>query len=216
MQRVMSGGHHHETPGLGYGATGRPSAGPDDAAALVLLMRCDGPACEQCRAVAGVLRTYGLGTLPLDMPVGDAVGGADVAVQIRCLDDALDVFKRRTDEAHWRRPALGLFGACNAAAAALQVAAARPGDVAALVLLGARVDLAPRLGEVRAPTLLLVGDRDSERLRVNRNALRRLQCKKRLEIVPGATNRFDEPGALDAVAHLSADWFVENVLRRRH
>jgi pimeloyl-ACP methyl ester carboxylesterase len=212
----MSGGNHREAPGLGHGATARPSQRPDEAAALVLLMQCGSQAGEQCRTLAGVLHDYGLGTVQLDMPVSDAAGGEDMALQIRCLDDALDALKRQPEAAHRRRPALGLFGARSAAAAALQVAAARPGDVAALVLLGARVDLAPRLGEVRAPTLLLVGARDTAPLRVNRNALPRLQCKKRLEIVPGATNRFDEPGALDAVAHLTADWFVENVLRRGH
>jgi pimeloyl-ACP methyl ester carboxylesterase len=64
------------------------------------------------------------------------------------------------------------------------------------------------LPQVQAPTLLIVGGADRDVLRANRDVLRALQCEKRLEIVPGATHLFDEPGALDAVAHLAADWFV--------
>jgi putative phosphoribosyl transferase len=106
---------------------------------------------------------------------------------------------------------VGLFGASTGAAAALQAAAERPARVSALVSRGGRGDLAaPHLRHVQAPTLLLVGGADSEVLQLNRQVLRELRCEKRLEIVPGATHLFDEPGALDAVAHMAGDWFARH------
>lgn len=103
----------------------------------------------------------------------------------------------------------GLFGASTGAAAALVAAAMRPRDVAALVSRGGRPDLAGAvLGDVRAPTLLIVGGFDAEVLRLNMAAQERLRCEKRLEIVPLATHLFAEAGAMEAVARLARDWFV--------
>ena len=103
----------------------------------------------------------------------------------------------------------GLFGASTGAAAALFAAAMRPRDVAALVSRGGRPDLAgPVLGDVRAPTLLIVGGADTEVLRLNMAAHERLRCEKRLEIVPRATHLFAEAGAMETVARLARDWFV--------
>ena len=94
----------------------------------------------------------------------------------------------------------GLFGASTGAAAALVAAAMRPRDVAALVSRGGRPDLAGAvLGDVRAPTLLIVGGFDAEVLRLNLAAHDRLRCEKRLEIVPRATHLFAEAGAMEAV-----------------
>jgi putative phosphoribosyl transferase len=108
---------------------------------------------------------------------------------------------------------LGLFGASTGAAAAL-VAAARPTAVAAVVSRGGRPDLAgPVLPEVRQPTLLIVGDRDPVVLDLNRGALRELGGEARLEVVPGATHLFEEPGALEQVARLARDWFVRHLRR---
>jgi len=102
----------------------------------------------------------------------------------------------------------GYFGASTGAAAALIAAARRP-DVFAVVSRGGRPDLAGDfLGLVRAPTLLIVGGDDSEVLELNREAKARLRCESRLEIVPGATHLFEEPGALERVAGLAADWFA--------
>lgn len=102
-----------------------------------------------------------------------------------------------------------LFGASTGAAAALMAAAERPARVRSVVSRGGRVDLAaPCLAHVRAPTLLIVGAADREVLQLNREAMRGLRCKKRLEVVPGASHLFEEPGALDAVAQLAAHWFV--------
>ncbi len=103
--------------------------------------------------------------------------------------------REREDDAQRR---VGLFGASAGAAAALQAATQRPGRVSSLVLRGGRAYLAADIARVQAPTMLIVGGADSEVLQGNRAALQALKCEKRLEIVPGATHLFEEPGALDA------------------
>jgi len=104
---------------------------------------------------------------------------------------------------------VGYFGASTGAAAALMAAARAPERIGAVVSRGGRPDLAgPELGRVRAPTLLVVGGRDPEVVRMNRDAFRQLHCEKRLEIVPGATHLFPEKGTLERVADLAAEWFV--------
>jgi dienelactone hydrolase len=103
---------------------------------------------------------------------------------------------------------IGYFGASTGAAAALVAAAKRPRSVAAVVSRGGRPDLAGHyLSRVEAPTLLIVGGNDPLVLELNRAAFEELRCEKRLEIVPGATHLFEEPGALDEVARLAREWF---------
>ena len=103
---------------------------------------------------------------------------------------------------------IGLFGASTGAAAAIVTAAARPGGVWAVVSRGGRPDLAgAALVSVRSPTLLIVGDNDPQVLDLNRAALRELGAGSALEIVPGASHLFEEPGALDSVAQRAATWF---------
>jgi putative phosphoribosyl transferase len=107
---------------------------------------------------------------------------------------------------------LGLFGASTGAAAALVAAAQRPGAVRAVVSRGGRPDLAgAALPSVQAPTLLIVGGDDRQVIALNRQALAELCAEKQLRIVPGAGHLFEEPGALDAVAALSADWFLRHL-----
>ncbi len=104
---------------------------------------------------------------------------------------------------------VGLFGASTGAAAALRAAAAAPERVAAVVSRGGRPDLAPEaLPRVRAPTLLIVGGADEPVLRLNRQAAALLACRTHLEVIPGAGHLFEEPGALERVAQLAADWFA--------
>jgi putative phosphoribosyl transferase len=104
---------------------------------------------------------------------------------------------------------IGLFGASTGAAAALVAAAARPDPVDAVVSRGGRPDLAgPALRSVRQPTLLVVGERDPVVLGLNREAMQQLAGAARLELVPGATHLFEEPGTLEQVARLARDWFV--------
>jgi dienelactone hydrolase len=108
---------------------------------------------------------------------------------------------------------IGLFGASTGAAAALVAAAVRPAFVAAVVSRGGRPDLAGlSLPAVRAPTLLIVGGRDPQVLDLNRDALARLTCESRLEIVPGATHLFEESGTLEQVTVLARDWFERHLV----
>lgn len=111
------------------------------------------------------------------------------------------------EEESLRHLPTGYFGASTGAAAALQAAAAHP-EVRAVVSRGGRPDLAiADLPRVQAATLLIVGGDDEEVVKLNRKALACLRARKALEIVPGATHLFEEPGALDQVARLAAGWF---------
>jgi dienelactone hydrolase len=116
------------------------------------------------------------------------------------------------DDPAARELPVGCFGASTGAAAALIAAAARPERVWAVVSRGGRPDLAgDALRRVTAPTLLIVGGNDPEVLRLNRQALTALTGEARLEVVPGATHLFEEPGALERVAALARDWFVRHL-----
>ncbi len=107
---------------------------------------------------------------------------------------------------------IGLFGASTGAAAALMAAARRPQEVAAVVSRGGRPDLAGAfLGQVRAPTLLLVGGYDEQVLLLNRQAARALEVECELSVVPGATHLFEEPGKLEEVARLARQWFTRHL-----
>ncbi len=165
------------------------------------------------RFVAEVLHQHRLATLLFDLLSEDEAQDRskvfDIALLAERLCEALDWLGERDGEAGQRR--VGLFGASTGAAAALQAAAELPGRVSAVVSRGGRADLAASfLPRVQAPTLLIVGGADKQVLQLNRAALRALRGAKRLEIVPNATHLFEEPGALDAVAHLAADWLVRH------
>lgn len=117
--------------------------------------------------------------------------------------------------AYTRLP-LGLLGASTGAAAALVVAAGSFAKVAALVSRGGRADLAgDALPAVQAPTLFIVGSEDRDVLELNRQAMARMKTEARLEVVPGASHLFHEPGALETVTNLAADWFTTHVGRAR-
>jgi putative phosphoribosyl transferase len=107
---------------------------------------------------------------------------------------------------------VGYFGASTGAAAALQAAAEPRCPARAIVSRGGRPDLAlPQLPQVTAPTLLIVGGADTAVLDLNRQAQARLGGPSRLDVVPGATHPFEEPGALETVAQLAAAWFTEHL-----
>ena len=110
-----------------------------------------------------------------------------------------------------RNVKLGYFGASTGAAAAL-VAASERNDVGAVVSRGGRPDLAgSALNKVKAPTLLIVGEEDPQVRELNRGALAQLICKKRLEVVPGATHLFEEPGTLEDAARRAREWFEQHL-----
>jgi fermentation-respiration switch protein FrsA (DUF1100 family) len=107
---------------------------------------------------------------------------------------------------------IGLFGASTGAAAALRAAAKLGPDVFAVVSRGGRPDMTGAvLADVRSPTLLIVGERDITVLGLNRRAFAQIRAEKELAIVPGATHLFEEPGALEEVTRLAADWFVRHL-----
>jgi putative phosphoribosyl transferase len=167
------------------------------------------------RAVAAALRAAGLGTLLFDL----LTPGEDVDYETR-FDIQLLTRRLLRARAFWLdRPeakglATGYFGASTGAAAALLAAAREPAGVSAVVSRGGRPDLAMQeLPAVAAPTLLIVGGRDEVVLELNRRALAQIRCEKALEVVPGATHLFEEPGALERVAALAAGWFVRHLRR---
>jgi putative phosphoribosyl transferase len=159
--------------------------------------------------VAGELRRAGLGTLLLDLLSRDEDSEYGHRFDIALLGARLDDAARwLAEEPETKGLALGLFGASTGAAAALQLAASRPDEIAAVVSRGGRPDLAggEALARVRAPTLLIVGGEDHAVIELNRQALRKLACEKELAVVRGATHLFEQPGALKEVARLAARW----------
>jgi dienelactone hydrolase len=165
------------------------------------------------RFVAGVLQSAGLATLLLDLLTRE-----EEAVDLRTAHLRFDIGRlaeRLVAATDWlgqqeatRDLRIGYFGASTGGGAALVAAAERPQVVGAVVSRGGRPDLAgAALSSVRAPTLLIVGGDDHAVIRMNEAALVELRCDKRLEIVPGATHLFEEPGALEQVARLASTWF---------
>ena len=166
------------------------------------------------RAVAAVLHDHGFATLLLDLltPEEERVDAYtaqlrfDVTMLARRVVAAVDWLAHAPDTTHLP---LGCFGASTGAASALIAAVERPEVVTAVVSRGGRPDLAgPVLALVRAPTLLLVGGNDTPVIELNRRAMAQMRAEVRLEIVPGATHLFEEPGTLDVVAALAAAWFA--------
>jgi len=110
---------------------------------------------------------------------------------------------------------IGYFGSSTGAAAALVAAAELPQDISAVVSRGGRPDLAGDvLPKVQAPTLLIVGGNDDVVIELNEQARDRMRCEVKLEIIPGATHLFEEPGALEKVAKLASDWFLLHLARK--
>jgi pimeloyl-ACP methyl ester carboxylesterase len=162
------------------------------------------------RRVAARLNDGHLATLLFDLlteaEADDRRNVFDIPLLASRLGEAIDFLR---SHASTRALPIGLFGASTGAAAALLAAADRPDDISAVVSRGGRPDLAgDALPRVRAPTLLVVGGADTEVLRLNRAAARRMTCAVDLAVVPGATHLFEEPGTLDEVQELAARWFA--------
>ena len=160
--------------------------------------------------VAKILQNAGIATLLVDLL-------EDSEAQDRRKIFDIDLLTERLlSNAYWLRQqpgtrglSMGYFGASTGAAAALQAAAQEPQEIAAVVSRGGRPDLAMEyLARVIAPTLLIVGGEDIPVIPLNEAAYAQLNCPKKLIIVPGATHLFEEPGALDKVAQLAKDWFI--------
>ena len=163
--------------------------------------------------VARVLERRGLATLLIDLltPEEEIIDDrtAQYRFDIEMLADRLvtivDWLRRRNDTSSLP---IGLFGASTGGGAALMAAAARPREIGAVVSRGGRPDLAgTSLARVTSPTLLIVGGLDTPVIEMNRDAMRQMHAKVTLEIVPGATHLFEEPGTLERVAELAGNWF---------
>lgn len=194
---------------------------PDNATGIVLFAHGSGSSrhSPRNRFVAEQLQQRGLATLLIDL-LTSAEEQVDIRTQhlrfdIGLLAHRLVMASRwLADQPRTRELKLGYFGASTGAAAALVAAAELPHQVAAVVSRGGRPDLAgSALPHVAAPTLLIVGGNDVPVVNLNRQASAKLNAEKRLEIVPGATHLFEEPGTLEEVARLAGDWF-DTYLRR--
>jgi len=195
-------------PPLGLGGTLNL---PDGTDALVVFAHGSGSSrfSPRNRAVAEALNQRGIATLLFDLLVPAEEGDRRNVFDIPLLAERLALVVRWIDgEDDLAGLPLGLFGASTGAAAAL-VAAARLGDrIGAVVSRGGRPDLAgDALEQVTVPTLLIVGGADFGVIELNEDAFARLAGPKELEIVPGATHLFEEPGALEAVMEVAARWF---------
>jgi putative phosphoribosyl transferase len=189
---------------------------PDHAAGVVLFAHGSGSSrhSSRNRLVAAELHAAGLATLLMDL-----LTTAEEAVDRHTGHLRFDIpflAGRLVAATHWlddepstRSLPVGYFGASTGGGAALVAAAALPERIGAVVSRGGRPDLAgDALPRVRTPTLFIVGGRDLTVLELNRAAMTRMRAEVRLEIVPGATHLFEEPGALETVAHLARDWFL--------
>lgn len=186
---------------------------PPQAMGLVMFVHGSGSGRQSPRNrwVAAALQQHHLATLLFDLLTEEEAQDPSQVFNIALLGqrvlEAIQWTGHHPDLAHLR---LGLFGASTGAAAALAAAAVRPDRVTAVVSRGGRPDLAMDcLPGVQAATLLIVGGLDIEVLALNRQALRLLNTPKRLEVVPGASHLFEEPGALGSVAVFAASWFEQ-------
>ena len=196
---------------------------PEKARAVIAFAHGSGSSRHSSRNqfVARVLQQGGLATLLFDLltPKEEIIDSRaahlrfDIALLARRLSEAAQWLKNDADT---HDLLVGYFGASTGAAAALVAAAQRPGGVFAVVSRGGRPDLAgPLLPLVEAPTLLIVGGEDTPVIQMNQDAFRLLRIEvKKLEIVPGATHLFEEPGTLEQVATLARNWFQQQLPER--
>jgi dienelactone hydrolase len=194
---------------------------PEDAQAIILFAHGSGSSrfSSRNRYVAGYLNDSGLATLLFDLLTEEEERLDQITAALRFDIDLLA--ERLANVTGWIKSQeeagdllVGYFGASTGAAAALIAAAKLTDEIFAIVSRGGRPDLADNaLPKVTAPTLLIVGGNDHQVIELNESALDRLRhaSEKRLAIVPGATHLFEEPGALEMVAELARDWFIEHL-----
>ncbi len=188
---------------------------PSNASGIVLFAHGSGSSrhSSRNRFVAEQLQQAGLATLLIDLltaeeEIADRSSGYlrfDIQLLAQRLGYVTDWLKQNPSTHALK---IGYFGASTGAGAALLAAADHPQDVAAIVSRGGRPDLAgDALSRVKAPILLIVGGQDHQVIRLNETALAQIRGEKRLDIIPGATHLFEEPGTLEQVASLACQWF---------
>jgi dienelactone hydrolase len=192
---------------------------PENANTLVLFAHGSGSGRHSPRNqfVARTLNNAGLATLLFDL-----LTQQEEAFDMRTREHRFNIgflAERLVHATKWSKQQeqtrdlrIGYFGSSTGGAAALVAGAELPQDVGAIVSRGGRPDLAGEaLPKVQAPTLLIVGGNDDVVIELNEQARDQMRCKVKLEIVPGATHLFEEPGALEQVAKLASDWFVNHI-----
>lgn len=191
---------------------------PDSANGIVVFAHGSGSSRFSTRnqRVAEALNNAGLATLLFDLltakeherDLDTAEYRFDIALLTHRLIGAVDWLALH---APTKTLSVGLFGASTGAAAALQAAAELEGQISAVVSRGGRPDLAgsDALSRVECPTLLLVGGLDDVVIDLNRQAASQMHCHQELVIIPGATHLFEEPGTLEEVERISAQWFAK-------
>ena len=195
---------------------------PSSATGIVLFAHGSGSSRHSPRNqyVASVIRNVGVGTLLFDLLTREEEA---IDIQTRHLRFDIDLLARRlVDATNWikqeptlRHLRVGYFGSSTGGGAALVAAAMVGEEIGAVVSRGGRPDLAGEaLQRVKSPTLLIVGGYDEQVIEMNEEAYAQLRCQKELEIVPGATHLFEEPGTLEEVAHLAAQWFQKHLRPR--
>lgn len=188
---------------------------PEEAKGLVVFAHGSGSSrhSPRNRYVAEVLNEHHLATLLIDL-----LSSAEEEIDMRTrhlrfdipmlanrLAGIADWVENATDIKHLK---IGYFGSSTGGGAALIAAAKKPGRIAAVVSRGGRPDLAGEyLPLVKAPTLLIVGERDPQVIELNKKALEHLNDQSKLDIILRATHLFEEPGTLEEAAHLAAEWF---------
>ena len=184
---------------------------PEPALGLVLFAHGSGSSrlSPRNQAVAHQLHSNGIGTLLFDLLTEQESRSRAAVFDLPLLSERLLAATTWVAGEPEGRLPIGYFGASTGAGAALMAAATARHPIHAVVSRGGRPDLAGDwLPQVQAPTLLIVGGRDITVLALNETALEQLRCPKRLEVVPGATHLFEEPGTLEEVSRLASDWFV--------
>lgn len=184
---------------------------PENARGLVIFSHGSGSSRLSKRNifVASILHKKGLGSLLFDLLTEEEDLVYETRFNIELLTKRLVAVTKQLD-VHPKTASLnkGFFGASTGAASALMAAAELKNTIKAIVSRGGRVDMAQeKLAEISAPTLFIVGGDDDVVLQLNERAYIMLTCEKQLEIVPGATHLFEEPGTLEEVARLSSNWF---------
>ena len=195
---------------------------PDNASVLVLFVHGSGSSRHSPRNqfVARTLNDAGLATLLFDLLTPE-----EEAMDLRTREHRFNIgllAERLLQATKWTKQqeqthdlCVGYFGSSTGGGAALVAAAEIPHDVGAVVSRGGRPDLADdALPNVQAPTLLIVGGHDNIVIELNEMARDRMRCEVKLEIVPGATHLFEEPGALEKVAQLASGWFARHLVAK--
>ncbi len=191
----------------------------DEATALVLFVHGSGSSRHSPRNqfVARVLNNAGLATLLFDLLTPEEELSDSRTAELRfdiplLAGRLLHATTWTREQEQIRTLPIGYFGSSTGGAAALVAAAESTQEVGAVVSRGGRPDLAgAALPKVQAPTLLVVGGEDDIVIELNEQARDHMRCKVKLEIIPGATHLFEEPGALEQVAKLASNWFVDHL-----